>query len=210
MPEPVPEFEFALVGSWAAIPVADPAAASRAVRRLVDESIGRADELATFRHGLRSMLDDSVAGSRRGNGQMMYLAREIVPGIPLLATLTIAWPPLAPLPVSVGTRPKAARAMLKQMLIENLGGADDTELELEQSVALRRASVVPAPIADGADSLRLDYWVSSPIPGRFVLFAFSTPLLRIRDQVTTLFDTMVESIRWDAAAPGSTDGEVTA
>lgn len=200
-----PEFDFALVGTWAPISVTDEDLSQRQIREFVGAALGRSDELATLRHVMRQDLERSVKQSITANGQMLYLAKEIITGVPLLASLLICWPQLGSIPTAVAMNPHLARAFLKKMLMETNGEAQDSDLELVTGVALRRTVILPPPVQDGVDVLRVDYWLTTPDPGRFVTFSFGTALSRIQAEMTALFDAIVQSVRWDGLVVGDPD-----
>lgn len=210
-----PRFVFSLAGSWWRLPVADEAEAERAIDRLVLDTAGRADEAATFRRLLRDRFRTTVAEVRRGEADYLYIAREIAPGLPLSAALTVSRPAIGALPAG-GSDPAVAVPALAVALagLDAPGsGVTSDERELSCGPVLRRVRTSEVvldgePVDGDADLLRADYWV--PMRGGFVLFTFSTVYTLIGDRMLELFDAIVGTVRADEAAIEPVAGVATA
>ncbi len=217
----VPTFDFTLAGQWWGLPIVDEAAADRAIRSIVVETAGQADQLANFRHLMREQLHRTVADARDANAHHLYLAREISPGLPLSGALGVYWPLLDTLPSDVAVAPKLARAFLKAALhvADSTGSAtDEQELDPAGGAVLRRSyrTEFDPDVVEGVDTnrgeqpaiiytFRTDYWMTSPVPGRFALFSFSSQLVDLETELVKLFDAIVSTVRWRPFP--STNGE---
>lgn len=211
-----PTLELRLPGSWRSIPLTDPEAARAAVRRLVDETVGRSDDRAALRRELRASLEGGLADAVAGEGRSFHLALELAPGIPTPATLTVFEPALRLSP-AIGTGGAETGRVLEQALratrpdapasLERLEHADSAVVRLhrrtQQHVAIEGE---PLALPDGSpqpqtiDRLDAEYWMTVPDSKRVLLLHASTPLGALEAEMLRLFDGIVRAARWSPVA----------
>jgi hypothetical protein len=190
-------FDFALPGTWWEIPVDDEAASERAIDALVAQSFGRRDADANARHELRRRFRAAAARARSAGATRLHLCRELLPGVPLPASLTVYRPRIPLLP-------RVERTPLEQLeaVIEPVSGADDATIETPTGAVLRRVRDVEAD-ADSAEAgivtLRVDYWLVPP-SRRPLLLSFACGLVGLRSDLVELFDLVIGTLVFREAA----------
>ncbi len=195
-------FDFALPGTWWLVPVADPEASAKAIGRAVEQAIGRRDADARLRAELRARFTDVADRARTAGAAQVHLCREIMPGVPLPATLTVYWPRLA-LRASGEADPAAALARV-------LGAPDAATTQvaltdLPTGAGIRRSRVVTGSAApDGSapevTTVEVDYWLATP-GDRVLLLSFACGMPLLADQLVTLFDEVVRTTTWTFPEP---------
>jgi hypothetical protein len=188
-------FDFALPGTWWLVPVDDPAVAERSIARAVERAVGRRDEDARLRAELRARFTDVADRARTAGAAQVHLCHEIMPGVPLPATLTVYWPRLV-LRASGESDPGAAlRAVLGPP------DGDDVALDdLPTGAGIRRTRVITGSAApDGSapdvTTVEVDYWLATP-GGRVLLLSFACGMPLLADQLVELFDLVVRTTTW--------------
>ncbi len=198
-------FDFALPGDWWAVPVAHAEETERAVAALVRDTVGRRDEDATARAELRSRFLFAADRARAAGATQLHLCREVMPGVPLPATLTVYHPRLS-LRRLGPTPAEALRAVLgtiREPEPEPVVGASadvapDTDLEFPCGPAVRRVREVAAPADSpeaGIATLEVDYYLATP-GDRILLLSFACGLPALAPQLTELFDLVVATVSW--------------
>lgn len=218
-------FDFALPGDWWAVPVAHAEETERAVAALVRDTVGRRDEDATARAELRSRFLFAADRARAAGATQLHLCREVMPGVPLPATLTVYHPRLslrrlAPTPAAalravLGTvrEPSGPGGEPGREPGRDQGGeqgrepatelAPDADLELPCGPAVRRVREVAAPAGSpeaGLTTLEVDYYLATP-GDRVLLLSFACGLPALAEQLTELFDLVVATVAWVQAPP---------
>jgi hypothetical protein len=194
--------EFALPGFWWHIPLVEPEGIKRTIHTIVESAIGRADDRAELRRELREQLRGSAESAAAAGGREFYLAREIQPGIPLSAAISVYWPLLKAVPSDVAKNGKLLRGFLKATLADSDGSAaplTEQEFSVGESAVLRRDFLVlsePGPDNEERGTFRVDYWLTVPGKPRVVLLAFSSSFVTMREQLNELFDAIVTTVRW--------------
>jgi hypothetical protein len=121
----------------------------------------------------------------------LHLCRELLPGVPLPASLTVYRPriPLAP---------RADRTLVEQLaaVIEPASGSDDATIDLPSGTVMRRVREVQAEADSaeaGVDTLRVDYWLVPP-SRRPLLLSFTCGLVGLRQELVELFDLVIRTL----------------
>ena len=210
----VPVLELRLPGTWRSIPLTNVAAAHAAVQRLVDESVGPADDRATLRRELRASLEGGLADAVAGEGRSFHVALEVAPGIPTPATIAVLEPALRLSP-AIGVDATETGRVLEQVLRATRADAPASleRLEHARSAVVRlhrrtqqQVNIEGEPLAmpDGSpapqtvDRLDAEYWMTVPGSKRVVLLHASTPLGALETEMLRLFDGIVRAARWTA------------
>lgn len=206
--ESLPELVLRLPGRWWQVPLHDQAEARTSLRGLVREQLGAADERARLRDALTRRMLESLEAAISGGGQSMHVALDIVPRIPLPATVTVSLVerPLAP---SVGT----ASERVLEVLDRGLVAAEVEGLESRFRVAapggeaIRVHRVLAPTVEDDEEvtprTLIADYWLAVPGTKRVVVVSCSTALAELQDEMLGLFDAIVVASRWRDRVPAS-------
>ena len=192
-------FDVALPGTWWAIPVAEPAEAERAVGDIVSETIGRRDQDARLRAELRTRFLHAADRARSSGAVQLNLCREVMPDVPLPATLTVYWPRIA---LRSSDDPEAAlRAVLGTITeasdagVENLG---DDNVAFPCGAAVKRRRIVTAEADSpehGVRTVEVDYWIATP-SRRVLLLSFACGLPGLAEELADLFDLVVTTLTW--------------
>ncbi|CAN5327895.1 hypothetical protein BH09ACT6_BH09ACT6_03850 [soil metagenome] len=193
--------DFVLPGSWAFIPLENPAATDTAIARLVTRSFGRRDEDARLRAELRSRFTASAHQARTAGASQLHLCLELVPGVPLPASLTVYWPRIT----LRHTRETDPAVALRTVLGSPTTGESDDELPGSPSGPAVRRSRLITPDREDADAgpesqaglttLEVDYWLATRT-GRVLLLSFACGMPLLREQLTGLFDLIVQTVTW--------------
>ncbi|CAL4858569.1 hypothetical protein [Microbacterium sp. MM2322] len=200
---------FALPGTWLAIDPGDEAASFDRVDAAVRDVVGTADDAATTRRRLRDQLRAVVAAARTSGAQGVFLCREVAPGVPLPATLTVHAPSAMTMTPAIGTAPDAVLDTLHHSLQTLAAAGADTAVRVPapDGGALRIHRRIDEQLETAAaeppvQRLEADYWY--PVPGskRVVLASFATPLGHLHDAMLNLFDSIAAAARFESAATG--------
>ena len=203
-------------GTWWHIPLADTDAARDSARRLIVQSIGRADQHAQLRAELRQRLEGAITEARAANARRFAIAIEIVPDIPIPAFLSVFDPGTDldsarstaagdVMDLFVSGFERAAPATDAAPTANAKTAAEKTVAEKFQrfafgdsQVARRvRYRVIPA---DGdipeVTNLIVEFWMTVPDRKRVVLLAFTSPAAALADPLLNLFGAIVASAEW--------------
>ncbi|QNE47951.1 hypothetical protein F1C58_14295 [Glaciihabitans sp. INWT7] len=194
-------------GAWREIPLRDAAVTAEAVRRLVVESIGRADDRARLRAEVRERLLSAASAARAANADRFVIALEAVTGLPIPAFLGVYTPGL-----DVSAATSAAAAEVMSVVITALGalpGEDGSERystgESEVLVTSREDVVVPE-MPPGVDidpdevrNLLIDFWMTVPGERRVVLLSSSSPAIDLREPLFNLYRAIVSTAEWSSS-----------
>lgn len=190
---------FALPGRWWRIPVQDPKAAAKSIHAYVEHSVGRVDELAQHRAGLRRQLTEAVDEARRINGRNLYLTSEITPGVPIAINLTTYAPDLpARLSAEVGVD-VAAESFAASLR----DGGPESEITVwtgDGVAVVREFRIQYLTDEEGNQerSLRIDYWLFRDGTTDTVLLAFVAPVIwdETYEPLIDLIDAIVSTVDW--------------
>lgn len=200
-----PSAQIVLPGSWWTIPVTDEDASKRAIHALANKVTNKMDDFARLRADLRRQLTELTDTAREGGAGELYLALEIVPGMPIPMSIAVFWPDLNVL----GSTPSDSSTVIELVRIALQSASDAGEYTDEEvatlgaSATFRRCKTITHE-ADGDvpeySTLVVDYWVAVPGTQHVALLSFSTNFPHERELMIELFKTIVESLRW-APAP---------
>ena len=208
-------------GTWWHIPLADTDAAQSSARRLIVQSIGRADQHARLRAELRHRLERAIEEARAANARSFSIAIEIVPDIPIPAFLSVFDPG-----TDLDSARSAAAGDVMDLFVggfERAAPATDAAAAAgkmvdekfqrfavgDSQVARRvRHRVIPA---DGdvpeVTNLIVEFWMTVPTRKRVVLLAFTSPAAELAEPLLNLFGAIVASAEWvDSSPAGGSDG----
>ncbi len=203
-------------GTWWQIPLADNDAARDSARRLIVESIGRADQHARLRAELRRRLESAITEARAANARRFAIAIEIVPDIPIPAFLSVFDPG-----TDLDSARSAAAGDVMDILVrgfERASPATDAaplsaptmtsekfqRFAVGDSQVVRRVRyrVIPA---DGdipeVTNLIVEFWMTVPGRKRVVLLSFASPAAALADPLQNLFGAIVASAEWNDSPP---------
>lgn len=186
------ELDFLLPGQWSTIPLNDPVVAKRAIRSYALRTLGRADQLAPVRADFRKELEGVAARAVELKASTLHVAREIVTGVPLPATLMICWPDV-PAPAQA-----TDRAAWEAGMLAGAGEGDKELVEIDEVRAVRRVVVREGPALgeEGAPQLQqleVEYWMV--VEEKVVIFAFSSGAGQVREHLVGLFDAIISTVR---------------
>lgn len=202
--------DFVLPGRWWHIALEEDAAVNRQVRSLVRSALGRGDDRAQLRNEMQQAVERAVATARRADASDFYFALEIVPEVPIPATLAVYWPPV-PFGLSLDAGARSAAESLASSLTrkdpgcrtEVLGSSDVALLRTEKTIAGEMTSATG--VAE-ARELVVSYWVIRQDADRPLLLSFTTALASLRDEMVELFDAIVSTLDWRVPEAGEEAG----
>jgi hypothetical protein len=186
-------YDFALPGSWSELPVDDERACDAAIDQIVARAVGRRDQDVRARQELRARFRTAAARARTAGATRLHLCDELMPGVPLPASLTVYRPRI---PLS----PAAARTPLEQLeaVVEPAAEPDDARVEVPSGTALRRVREERADAGsaeDGLETLRVDYWLVPP-SRKPLLLSFACGMPALRASLVELFDLVVATLSY--------------
>jgi len=178
------ELAVILPGTWAAIPLDDPEAASKRISALVKSQVGRSDRLARVRRDVKSQLEGVVADARSGDVFSLALSMEILPGVPFPAAMSMSkenWP-IADDPDSEVSR-----------IVRAYPQATPVELSIG---TVARSSRVTSQRYDeqSAPELVVDYRFPAPGGEHVIRVHVNAPMAYEDELYLELFDAIVDSI----------------
>jgi len=198
-------FTIVLPGTWANIPLHDPAETERSVRALVKKQVGRDDRFARIRRDAKNQLMELAESALATKVLGLSLWLELVPGVPFPGSLT----------VDVVERPDDR----DESIVPE--GADEL-MEFMQRV-FPQATVIdaaPGPTARTAyvtsvragtqdiPHLKMTYVVPDPSTQRMVRFHVDLPMVDRTENYVDLFDLVIDSVRLtsaDASSPANAE-----
>lgn len=201
--ETLSTLRFRLPGDWWATSLLDREAAVAAATRLIRHRIGTTDDRSALRARLRREFTAAIDEAIAGNGQSMFIAIQLVDGLPLPITITVYLLDVELVP-AVGTRGDRVLGILRQGLeaATDHDAGDLTELELAGTSALRRDRIRSTTVGCGDDSgsldvLIVDYWLAVPETKRVVLVNFSTSMAELWEHLLPFFDAILRVAYWE-------------
>lgn len=196
-----PVTDFVLPGRWWHIALGDADDVARQARNMCRSAVGRRDDRAQLRHDLQTAVERAAVAARDAEATDFYFALEIVPGVPLPASLAVYWPPV-PFGLSFDAGPSAAAAALGANLRATQPGATvevsgGDELALVRTIRTMVGSTFAATGVEGAEELTVSYWVIRPDAPRPLLLSFTTALASLQEDMVALFDAIMSTVQWD-------------
>ncbi len=180
-----------LPGTWAGIPLDDEKSSDAAISTLIRQRVGRDDRLVTVRRDARDRLREVAREAREAGVAQLALSLEILPGVPFPASFVTeyrAWP-RAEDATDVGAR---LRALLPEGEL----------MELESGLAVRTwAATTIRPGTQDIPDVKLEYFVVVPRGDELLHLVADVPVDCDAELVATLFDAIVDSIRWYPEVP---------
>lgn len=191
---PTADYTLLFPGTWLALPFTDDDDQLRArIKRTVTARVGRDDRLARQR---RTAVDDllvTAQQARSSGADAMYLAMEILPGVPFPAsvvTIDDRWPEAS------GATPRRDPAAALA------AGFPNAEIVQHRMGPVARVTETgTATIGEtSTPSARAQYWIPYPDADRLLIVTLSAPMAADPDLWLTLFDSIVDSLTWKTAA----------
>ena len=194
------EVDFLLPGKWWHIALSGPEETAREVRRMTRSVVGRQDDRAQLRHDIQLSVEKAAAAAAAANGSDFYFAVEIVPGVPIPASLAVCWPEV-PAGLSLALSARAGAEALAANLDSIGGDAEIDVLEREGLGVVRSVKVVRGPIStatgvEGAGEVVASYWLVRQISPFPLLLTFSSALVSMNAEMVPLFDAIVSTVEW--------------
>lgn len=199
---PAPPLRFRLIGSWRPVLLNELDSATL-ISEFVASVVGKRDIDATVRARMRHDLTDAIAAARSRDAQAMFIATEIMPGLPMPVTLTVYSPPDMRMSPAVGTSPAAVmtalRASFEHIDMAHLDTARPSAIAGSEIVRLHHLDDHDLPEQEGLHTrtLTADYWYTVPQSKQLVIATFSTPLGDIPNVMLDYFDALVAASYWD-------------
>ncbi|MFE2050364.1 hypothetical protein ACFXAS_17875 [Streptomyces sp. NPDC059459] len=196
---PPADYRLLMPEGWFRLDI-DPERRERSVDALVNRRFEGTDNVPHIKRQLRQDLLAQAAAAFREGGIELYLSLQQAGPLTIPASLLIIFLP-AP---SSGTSP-SLEAVANRLASDGQSEVEILELAAGPAVRVRRATGGPeqAPPAglpgeaeEALPSVTLDYQVSVPGTGSYVLMTFSTPLVQIADAMVELFDAVAGSLTW--------------
>lgn len=182
---------------WWRIPLPDAAARRRSVTRLVERQFRGVDDQPLLRRSVAEELAGAAEAAAAGGGLEMYVATDVVAGVPLSASLVVT---AVAAPRGLAT---ASTASLARRIAED-GAGEVAVVDLPCGPAVRHRRVGPwaETRALGApdDSVAVDYLLPVPGDGGWVVLSFSTPLVPLAEPMADLFEALASTARWEREA----------
>lgn len=205
----LPALRFRLPGDWWETSLHDRDAAVASAHRLVRHRIGPQDDRALTRARLTHELTEAVDAAIRAGGQSMFIAIQILDGVPLPISFAVYLPEVAMTP-AFGTDADRVLDILERG-IEQVASADHADpgdpadrirVALAQTMATRLHRVRVIDVGAGedagtAETLVVDYWVAIPGTKRVLLVSFSTSMAALQEYLLPFFDAIMRAAIWD-------------
>jgi hypothetical protein len=207
--EALPSLRFRLPGDWWAVELHDRDAAVASAHRLVRHRIGPQDDRVLVRQRVTRELTEAIDAAIRAGGQSMFIAVNILDGIPLPISFAVYLPETGMTP-AIGTDADRVLDILEQGITQvatsahaDPGDPDDRiRVELSETKATRLHRVRTIDVGSGADTgtmetLVVDYWTAVPGTKRVMLVSFSTSMAELQQQLLQFFDAIMRAARWE-------------
>jgi len=207
--EALPALRFRLPGDWWSVELHDRDAAVASAHRLVRHRIGPQDDRTLTRARLTHELTEAVDAAIRAGGQSMFIAIQILEGVPLPISFAVYLPEVAMTP-AFGPDPDRVLDILERGIEQVATGehadpgdpADRIRMALSETKATRLHRVRVIDVGSGEDSgtletLVVDYWVAIPGTKRVLLVSFSTSMAALQEYLLQFFDAIMRAAAWD-------------
>lgn len=197
--------KFVLPGTWGRVNLDSEAASRRSIRKLAESATGRKEELASVRNELRDRLQTAADAAREGGASDFYIAFELAKGIPLPAWLAVFEPEIestdfAALGLDELTKLLEAGASVVGTgeNAEVVASQPSTKMHAVRHSWRRTAHVAEGDVEKDFELIEADYWLAATDPNRIALLTFSTAYAEYEEEMLSLFDAVVSTIRWPA------------
>jgi hypothetical protein len=201
--ETVPRLEFRLPGVWEQFATGGSSDTAVQIKDYVERLVGKADEHAHLRAGLRARFAEGIRAAQKGSAQSLFVCREIAPGVATPVVMTVYAPTELRMSPAVGTSPEVVMAAYKEARAQlyRETSEDWADLAIPGSQILRTVQagdVALHPRAPDATipNLQVDYWYTTPGSKNIVLVDFFTPLADIRSVMLEFLDSIVRASRF--------------
>jgi len=202
-PDALPNLEFRLPGAWEQFATGESPESAAQIKDYVERLVGKTDEHAQLRAGLRARLTDGIRAAQEGSAQSLFVCREVAPGGAPPVVMTIYTPTELRMSPAVGTSSEVIMAAYKEARTQLYQETKDdwADLAIPGSQILRTVQSGDIPLHPQAPdatvpNLQVDYWYTTPGSKRIVLVNFFTPLADIRNVVLEFFDSIVRASRF--------------
>lgn len=212
--ETLPELRFRLPGDWWAVDLHERDAAVASAHRLARHRIGPQDDRVLLRERVTRELTEAIDAAIRAGGQSMFIAINILDGVPLPISFGVYLPEVGMTP-AIGTDPDRVLDILEQGVqhvataehADPGDPADRVRIALPETKATRIHRVRAIDVGSGEDAgtletLIVDYWVAVPGTKRVMLVSFTTSMAALQEQLLQFFDAIMRAARWESAPTG--------
>jgi len=179
-----------LPGAWANVPLDDPEGTRRFAQRLVRERVGRDDRLAQVRREAVAQLCETADKARASGSHTLAIALEIVPGVPLAASMVardVAWPD----DVAGGSTPQDLTARLAAAY----PAAELVELPAGPAVRVQESGVLRGK-EEETSSVSVLYRIPRPDADALLTVRFTGPDVGRPELIAQLFDAIAGSVEF--------------
>ena len=198
---------FVLPGTWGRINLASEAATQKSIRKVLEQVTRRRDDMADTRQQLRNRMQRAADVAREAGATDFYVAFSLTPKVPLPAWVSVFTPEIDSVDfgalglgdlasfLDAGTRswgPEGAEVVTGEV------GADSERLHAVRHSWRRVVDVVEGEVEQTFEFVEADYWLAATNPNRIALLTFSTALAEYEEEMLSLFDAVVGTIRWPA------------
>ena len=198
---------FVLPGTWGRINLASEAATQKSIRKVLEQVTRRRDDMADTRQQLRNRMQRAADVAREAGATDFYVAFSLTPKVPLPAWVSVFTPEIDSVDfgalglgdlasfLDAGTRswgPEGAEVVTGEV------GADTERLHAVRHSWRRVVDVVEGEVEQTFEFVEADYWLAATNPNRIALLTFSTALAEYEEEMLSLFDAVVGTIRWPA------------
>lgn len=192
--------DFVLPGRWWHIAITTPEATGREIRTMVRSVVGRDDSRAQLRREMQASVQAAAATAAKLHGSDFYFALEIVPGVPIPASLAVCWPPIpAGLAITVSARAGADALAGHLQAVETSATIDILVLgsyDVVRVVKTRTGQLSAGTGIEGAGEVVASYWLLRQDARVPLLLSFSSALVSMKDEMIPLFDAIVSTVDW--------------
>ena len=206
---------FVLPGRWGRINLSTEATTQRSIRKVIEATTGRRDDLASTRAELRARFQKAADTARDAGATDFYVAFQLTTTIQLPAWVSVFTPEIDSTDFSalgLGELRQFIDSGTKEWGGEPGEPAATTTLDTDQLHAVRhswrrRVEVAEGEVNEQLTFVEADYWIAATNPNRIALLTFSTALAEHEEGMLSLFDAIVNTVRWPSQRP--TDAPVS-
>ena len=198
---------FVLPGTWGRINLASEAATQKSIRKVLEQVTRRRDDMADTRQQLRNRMQRAADVAREAGATDFYVAFSLTPKVPLPAWVSVFTPEIDSVDfgalglgdltsfLDAGTRSWAPEGA---DVVSGSVGADGESIHAVRHSWRRVVDVVEGEVEQTFEFVEADYWLAAMNPNRIALLTFSTALAEYEEEMLSLFDAVVGTIRWPA------------
>lgn len=198
---------FMLPGTWGRINLASEAATQKSIRKVLEQVTRRRDDMADTRQQLRNRMQRAADVAREAGATDFYVAFSLTPKVPLPAWVSVFTPEIDSVDfdalglgdltsfLDAGTRswgPDGADVVTGDV------GSDSERMHAVRHSWRRVVDVVEGEVEQTFEFVEADYWLAATNPNRIALLTFSTALAEYEEEMLSLFDAVVSTLRWPA------------